>query len=601
MFSLNCRPSWLKTHSLRKMKSLAVFVGLLAFALSEPIFETSATNYHESIGIHEAVRIRQTEEALDFDGSRIIGGGASNLGNNPHLGGLVIALTNGWTSVCGSSLLSNTKAVTAAHCWWDGSNQARQFTVVFGSVRLFSGGVRVNTNNVVMHPQWNPRTVSNDVGVITFNHVGYNNNIQPIALASGNNAFVGTWAIAAGYGATSDSQSGIPNNTVQRQVNLRVISVAECRRTFNFIADSILCVDTQGGRASTCGGDSGGPLATGSGNSRSLIGITSFGHRDGCERGHPAGFARVTSYNAWIRGRMPSWLKTHSLRKMKSLAVFVGLLAFALAEPIFETSATNYHESVGIHEAVRIRQTEEALDFDGSRIIGGGASNLGNNPHLGGLVIALTTGWTSVCGCSLLSNTKAVTAAHCWWDGRNQARQFTVVFGSVALFSGGVRVTTNNMVMHPQWNPRTASNDVGVITFNHVGYNNNIQPIALASGNDAFVGTWAIAAGYGATSDSQSGIPRSTVQRQVNLRVISVAECRRSFGFITDSILCVDTQGGKVSTCGGDSGGPLATGSGNSRSLIGITSFGHRDGCESGHPAAFARVSSHTAWIQGRM
>ncbi|CAK1549508.1 unnamed protein product [Leptosia nina] len=253
------------------MKFLAVFIGLLAVTLAEPIFETSATNYHENVGIPDAVRIRQAEEALDFDASRIIGGGNSKLGNNPHLGGLVITLTNGRTSVCGSSLISNTRAVTAAHCWWDGRNQARQFTVVLGSLRLFSGGTRVNTNNVVMHPQWNPNTLTNDVAVITINRVNFNNNIQSINLASGSNAFVGTWAVAAGYGATSDSQSGISTSTVQKHISLKVISVAECRRTFSFITDSILCVETQGGRASTCGGDSGGPLYTGSGNSRSLV------------------------------------------------------------------------------------------------------------------------------------------------------------------------------------------------------------------------------------------------------------------------------------------------------------------------------------------
>ncbi|CAK1549507.1 unnamed protein product [Leptosia nina] len=286
------------------MKSLAILCGLLALACAKPTDITTAHNYHENIGIPEATRILQLESALDFDGSRIIGGGASNLGNNPHLGGLVINLVDGRRSVCGSSLLSHTKAVTAAHCWSTGRIRARQFTVVLGSVRLFSGGVRIVTNNVVMHPQYRPSPPTNDVAVITMNHVNYNNHIQPIALAAGNDAFVGTWAVAAGYGATSDGQQGIPNNTVQRQVNLNVISNDQCRRTFNFIPASIICVDTQGGRASTCGGDSGGPLSIGSGSGRRLIGITSFGHISGCQRGHPAAFARVTSFNAWIRGRM---------------------------------------------------------------------------------------------------------------------------------------------------------------------------------------------------------------------------------------------------------------------------------------------------------
>ncbi|CAH4031446.1 unnamed protein product [Pieris brassicae] len=282
------------------MKSLLVLAGFFALAYGGPAVRTTASNYHASIGIQEALRIRHIEEALDFDGARIIGGSDSRLGENPHLGGLIISLNSGWSSVCGSSLLTNTKTVTAAHCWWDGNNQATRFTVVLGSVRLFSGGTRVTTANVVMHPQWNPRTASNDVAVITMNHVNYNNNIRPIAMATGNNNFVGTIAVAVGYGVTSDSQTGVSTNTVQRQVNLRVISNAECRRSYAFIEDSILCVNTEGGRVSTCGGDSGGPLTVGG----RLIGITSFGHVAGCESGHPAAFARVTSFQRWIASRM---------------------------------------------------------------------------------------------------------------------------------------------------------------------------------------------------------------------------------------------------------------------------------------------------------
>ncbi|XP_050347635.1 collagenase-like [Nymphalis io] len=283
------------------MKLLIVVVGLVfAVVAEEPI----TLDYHEKIGIPEAARIKLAEEAQDFDGSRIVGGQASSLGANPHLGGLVITLTNGRQSVCGSSLLSNTRLVTAAHCWRDRSNQARQFTVVLGSIRLFSGGVRINTNNVVLHGSYNTQTLNNDIAIIRINHVGYNNNIQRIAIATGNNDFVGAWATAAGFGKTADNV-GISSNQAQRQVNMQVITNAVCRNTFgsSVIIGSTLCTATTGGR-STCGGDSGGPLWIGSGGGRRLIGITSFGSSSGCSRGLPAGFARVTSFAPWINSRL---------------------------------------------------------------------------------------------------------------------------------------------------------------------------------------------------------------------------------------------------------------------------------------------------------
>ncbi|XP_047535641.1 collagenase-like [Vanessa atalanta] len=283
------------------MKFLLVVVGLvLAVAAEEKIF----SDYHEEIGIAEAARIKLAEEAQDFDGSRITGGQASSLGAHPHLGGLVITLTDGRQSVCGSSLLTNTRAVTAAHCWRHGRTQARLFTLVLGSLRLFSGGVRVNTNNVQVHASYNENTLNNDVAIIIMGHVTFTNNIQRINLASGSNNYVGTWATAAGFGRTGDNV-GISNSQEKRHVNLQVITNAVCANTFgsSVIVSSTLCVATPNGQ-STCGGDSGGPLAIGRGSSGTLIGITSFGSVAGCTRGFPAGFARVTSFNSWIRARL---------------------------------------------------------------------------------------------------------------------------------------------------------------------------------------------------------------------------------------------------------------------------------------------------------
>ncbi|XP_023942784.1 collagenase-like [Bicyclus anynana] len=285
------------------MKLLVVFA-LLAAASAEVVDPPIFKDYHAEIGIPSAARIKLIEESVDFDGSRITGGSPSQVGSHPHLGGLVITLTNGRTSVCGSSLLSNNRAVTAAHCWRHGLNQARTFTVVLGSNRLFTGGNRVDTSNVVTHANYNMANLNNDIAVITLPHVGFTAHIGPISIASGTNQFVGVWANAAGFGANGDNMP-ITTNQAKHEVSLQVITNAICARTYGnaVVVSSVICTDTSNGR-STCGGDSGGPLATGTRNTGDLIGVTSFGHRDGCQRGHPAGFVRVTSFTAWIRNLM---------------------------------------------------------------------------------------------------------------------------------------------------------------------------------------------------------------------------------------------------------------------------------------------------------
>ncbi|KAL0828783.1 hypothetical protein ABMA28_003697 [Loxostege sticticalis] len=284
------------------MKSCLLIL-LVASAAAERLWPAEV-NYHEAIGIPRFEAIKQFEEGTDFDGGRIWGGQAVGAGAHPHLGGLVVTLTDNRQSICGSSLISNTRSVTAAHCWRSRDlqgqiNQGRQVTIVWASNRLLTGGTRMTTNQVIMHPQYN-FNLHNDVAVIRHNHVNFNNQINRIALATGSNSFAGTWAVAAGFGRTGDGVSS--PNPDKRQANLLVITNAACAPRYQpgTVIASTLCASTTHG-SSTCQGDSGGPLAIGSGNNRIMIGITSFGTAS-CTSGHPVGFARVTSFASWIRG-----------------------------------------------------------------------------------------------------------------------------------------------------------------------------------------------------------------------------------------------------------------------------------------------------------
>ncbi|XP_052743567.1 transmembrane protease serine 9-like [Bicyclus anynana] len=554
-------------------------VACLALAVSAEFEYESIImkDYHEEFGIPQAARIKAAEDALDFDGSRIAGGTASGLGAHPHLGGLVVTLTDNRQSVCGSSLLTNYRLVTAAHCWQHGNSRGRHFTVVLGSVRLFQGGHRVNTNNVQMHASYNQNTLANDIAIIAIPRVGYTNHIRNINLASGNNQFAGSWANVAGFGRTGDgAQHGISNNQILAHLDVQVITNNVCAQTFRGIPASVLCVGTSNGR-SPCPGDSGGPLTVGSGTGRQLIGIVSFGHVDGCQRNFPAAFQR-----------------------MKLLLVVASLALAVSAE--YGPLMKDYHEEFGVPQAARIKAFEAGLDFDGSRIAGGSASALGAHPHMGGLIVTLTDNRQSVCGSSLLTNYRLLTAAHCWQHGTSRGRQLTVVLASIRLFHGGHRVNTNNVQMHASYNQNTLANDIAIIAISRVGYTNHIRNIGLASGNNQFVGAWANVAGFGRTGDAaQHAITNNQILAELNLQVIGNDACRRVYGnSILASTICTATPGGR-GPCPGDSGGPLTVGSGTGRQLIGVVSFVHRDGCTRSQPAGYARVTSFHSWISQRI
>ncbi|XP_022121949.2 collagenase [Pieris rapae] len=280
------------------MKLFLVILGVTA-AFAVPQQESIELDYHGKIGIPLAARIKAAEEATDFDGSRIVGGSPSQLGAFPYVGGVIVNLITGGQSVCGSALISANRALTAAHCWKTASHDGILMTLVFASNRLFTGGLRVITNNVQVHDEYNTATRANDIAMIVLPTVVSTEYIRPISIASGNNLYNGVVGTAAGFGVVSDGTSITTGQTLNH-VDLTVISNQECARTFAaFVVSSTLCVSGANGK-STCSGDGGSPLVV----NDELIGLASFESASGCQRNLPAGFTRITSYNTWIRSRL---------------------------------------------------------------------------------------------------------------------------------------------------------------------------------------------------------------------------------------------------------------------------------------------------------
>lgn len=225
---------------------------------------------------------------------------------HPYLAGLLINVwgLNG-PSACGGSVLTSTRILTAAHCWNDGRFQAWRFEVVLGSPFLFHGGVRIFTNTIGLHPNYDHRTFANDIAMLYMPvHIPFNNQIRPIMLPYGpflNFDYTGSWALASGYGRYSD-HSLPTTNTMVKNVVLQVLSLDQCRRVYgaNVILDSNVCTSGSGG-VGICQGDSGGPLTIfTNGGQEILLGVSSFVAYAGCELGHPSAFASVPKFIDWI-------------------------------------------------------------------------------------------------------------------------------------------------------------------------------------------------------------------------------------------------------------------------------------------------------------
>ena len=70
------------------------------------------------------------------------------------------------TSLASAVLVSPTRVLTAAHNLQDASVHVSRVNVVLGSIYLFSGGIRLVSTDYILHENWNPSTIRNDIAMI---------------------------------------------------------------------------------------------------------------------------------------------------------------------------------------------------------------------------------------------------------------------------------------------------------------------------------------------------------------------------------------------------------------------------------------------------
>ncbi|KXJ83662.1 hypothetical protein RP20_CCG003604 [Aedes albopictus] len=231
--------------------------------------------------------------------TRIVNGATAAPGQFPYQAILKIQLPQG-RALCGGSLLNHQWILTAGHC----TQGATSFEITLGAVDLDDttgdGRIVLTATEYYRHEKYNPLFASNDVAVIKLPEpVQFNDQVQPVTLPSGSDSYADRKAIVSGWGL---QQNGGSVAQKLQYAPLTVITNLKCMTTYSPLVIKKTTICAQGGeKQSPCNGDSGGPLVLEGGFVQ--VGVVSFGHASGCERGLPGAFARVTSFVDWIRQR----------------------------------------------------------------------------------------------------------------------------------------------------------------------------------------------------------------------------------------------------------------------------------------------------------
>ncbi|XP_041634309.1 serine protease 27-like [Cheilinus undulatus] len=206
------------------------------------------------------------------------------------------------------------------------------------------------------------------------------------------------------------------------------------------------------------------------------------------------------------------------------------------------------------------------------------------------------------CGGSLINKRYVLTAAHCFPS--TSTSNIVVYLGRETqqlLNFNEVSRTVSRIINHENYDDSTSDNDISLLELSSdVEFTEYIRPVCLAASGSVFnAGTTCWVTGWGTI---QTDVPLGFPQRlqEVDVPIVSNAQCRLSYSTLTDNMICAGLAEGGKDSCQGDSGGPLVCKSGSRWIEPGVVSFGR--GCAlADFPGVYARVSVYQEWINGKI
>jgi secreted trypsin-like serine protease len=257
------------------------------------------------------------EETEPSKQAKIVGGGEATPDGWPWMAALLAGPDSFFDQYCGATLIAPGWVLTAARCLTDEVGEpspplADLDVLLEVHDLVLDAGVLFDAFQVVLHPDWDPVTIDNDIALIQLSGTSDQTVIARTAQTLTGALVLGDNLTATGWGSSTADNSQFPHEL--HQVALPFMPFATCQGIVgplpNGVSANMLCTETRatGTPVDTCGPDSGGPLMTFEDGQWKLVGVTSFGFTfdgDCAVLNLPSVFTRVANYDSWIVSVVP--------------------------------------------------------------------------------------------------------------------------------------------------------------------------------------------------------------------------------------------------------------------------------------------------------
>merc|ERR1712117_278502 len=217
--------------------------------------------------------------------------------------------------MCGGTIVNKKFVITAAHCY---NSMFTDLRVIVGEHNLCDGvnegGKVVKVKKITLHPDYNSRTVDNDIALLELaEDLTFTDKIKPACLPSseakdysGSASTISGWGGTIGYGR-NEQQPQQPKQCTLKQTIVKLISSSDpmCSKLPGLATSSKIKLCAFAKDTDTCQGDSGGPLTVPENGKYTLVGVVSYG--SGCASSSTPGvYVRVQGFLPWIKNLISS-------------------------------------------------------------------------------------------------------------------------------------------------------------------------------------------------------------------------------------------------------------------------------------------------------